>query len=421
MIFNMALPGGGSSPLSFDVVGGSEQPSAPGSGHRLFVKTAVTIPDWSVSAEAPASPGEGTTWFRLALSGDAEINALKEQSLTVALDSCQQYVSGEWINVDAYLWTGSSWVQFGHEITVLFEGTGSDGTSQMANWTVSGWTHGGYGACAAGTVSNTALTVSSSYNGAGSTSDCVVGTASPVDLTKVKLIRFTASVTGAAGGVGIAAATSKSVATRVKTLTVVSTAEATYALDVSDLTGTYYLLFWGGRDSTASAGTLNITKVWYEADRTTEGSESDTGGSTSGDGTEEREETGTFWDDVRYFVKSDFACTCGGAYCDGYNSVEPAEQTVRVLDEIRRRANVPITITSAIRCPTRNAQVGGVSNSLHITGQAVDISAGALYPYELLAIANEVINDLLPSTQGGLGKYSWGIHVDNGPRRGWEG
>ena len=94
---------------------------------------------------------------------------------------------------------------------------------------------------------------------------------------------------------------------------------------------------------------------------------------------------------------------------------------MRVVDEIRRRANVPITITSAIRCPTRNAQVGGVSNSLHLTGQAADLSASSLYPYELLAIANEVVNDLLPGTQGGLGKYSWGIHVDNGPRRGWEG
>lgn len=421
MVFNMALPGGGSTPLSFDVIGGSEQPSSPASGGRIFVKTAVTIPDWSVSAEAPSSPGEGTVWFRLALSGDAEMNALKEQSLTVALDSCQQYVSGEWVNVDAYLWTGSAWVQFGHEIAVLFEGTGSDGTSQKSKWTASGWTHGGYGTCAAGTVSNTALTVASAYSASGTVSDCVVGTASPVDLTKVKLIRFTASVSGYTGSVGIAVAASKSVATRVKSQAVTAAAEATYTLDVSDLTGTYYLIFWGSRSSVDSAGTLTVKKVWYEADRTTEGSESDTGGSTSGDGTEEREETGTFWDDIQYFVKSDFACTCGGAYCDGYNSVEPAEQTVRVLDEIRRRANVPITITSAIRCPTRNAQVGGVANSLHVTGQAVDISASALYPYELLAIATEVVADLLPSTQGGLGKYSWGIHVDNGARRGWEG
>ena len=421
MIFNMVLPGGGSTPLSFDVVSGSEQPSAPGSGNRIFVKTAVKIPDWRVSAEAPASPGEGTVWFRLALSGDAEINALKEQSLTVALDSCQQYVSGAWVNVDAYLWTGSAWVQFGHEITVLFEGTGSDSTSQMANWTTSGWTQGGYGACAAGTVSNTALTVASAYSASGSLSDCVVGTASPVDLTKVKMIRFTASVTGTAGGVGIAIAASKAVATRAKEQVVSSNAEATYTLDVSDLTGTYYLIFFGYRSSVHSAGTLTVSKVWYEADRTTEGDESDTGGSTSGDGTEERPSTGTFWDDIQYFVKSDFACTCGGAYCDGYNYTEPAEQTVRVVDEIRRRANVPITIPSAIRCPTRNAQVGGVSNSLHLTGQAVDLSASSLYPYELLAIANEVVNDLLPGTQGGLGLYSWGIHVDNGTRRGWEG
>lgn len=420
MIFNIALPGAGSSSLSFDVVSGSEKPDG-GSGNRIFVQTFVAVSGWSISVEAPDNPSAGMVWFQLALSGNAKINALKQESLIVALTGCQQYVNDEWINTDAYLWNGTSWIQFGHEITIMFEGTGDDATSQISNWMNSGWTYGGYGSCPGGTISNTVFTVSSAYASSGTQPDCVVGTKQPVDLTKVKLIRFDASASGSTSGIGIGIAASRSVVTKEKELLINTTTATTYTLDVSDLTGSYYIIFFGHRSSVNTAGTLNITKVWCEADRVTEGSESDSGGSTSGDGTEEREPTGTFWDDIKYFTKSDFACTCGGAYCDGYNNTEPAEQTVRVVDEIRRRANVPITINSAIRCSLRNAQVGGVSNSLHLTGQAVDLSSSSLQPYELQSIASEVIKEILPSTQGGIGKYSWGIHVDNGARRTWEG
>lgn len=419
MIFNFSS-GGGSGSLNVKITSGTSLPTS-GSANEIFINTTASVTGWAMQAEAPESPTSGMVWFQSALSGDASMNVLKQNSLLLALTKCQQYINGEWLNVDAYLWTGTEWIQFGHEITVMFEATGDDTTSLVSNWTVSNWTQGGYGTCVSGTASNTGLTASSSYSSSGTKSDCVVGISVPIDLTDVKTISFTASVSGSVGGVGAALSQSKSLTSLSLTTMATAAAETTYTMDVSSLSDSYYLIFFGYRSSVNSAGTITVTKVWYEADKGTEGSETDSGSHTSGDGTEERETTGTFWDEIKYFTKSDFACSCGGAYCDGYNSVEPAEQTVRVVDEIRRRAGSAITITSAIRCPTRNAAVGGVSNSLHITGQAVDISSGTLYPYELQNIANEVMADLLPSTQGGIGKYSWGIHVDNGTKRTWEG
>lgn len=47
-----------------------------------------------------------------------------------------------------------------------------------------------------------------------------------------------------------------------------------------------------------------------------------------------------------------------------------------VLEPIRRAACVPIFITSGYRCPQLNKAVGGVYNSQHILGEAVDFTIG---------------------------------------------
>ncbi len=138
---------------------------------------------------------------------------------------------------------------------------------------------------------------------------------------------------------------------------------------------------------------------------------------TSG-GTETATKTGTFWDDIRYFTRGEFRCQCGGKYCDGFPA-EPAEETVRMADEIRRRAGVPLTVNSGLRCEKHNAAVGGVANSLHRTGQAVDLG-GNISPAKLHEIAAQVQAEKIPG-KGGLGLYSWGVHIDNGKYSRWNG
>lgn len=127
---------------------------------------------------------------------------------------------------------------------------------------------------------------------------------------------------------------------------------------------------------------------------------------------------GAFWDDIQFFTRAEFKCQCGGKYCNGFPA-EPVEETVRMADEIRRRAGVPLNVNSGVRCKRHNAEVGGVSNSLHTTGQAVDLS-GAISPAKLYAIAQEVQAEKIPG-RGGLGLYGWGIHEDNGKYSRWNG
>ena len=115
---------------------------------------------------------------------------------------------------------------------------------------------------------------------------------------------------------------------------------------------------------------------------------------------------GTLWDEIKYFKKSEFSCKCG-KYCNGY----PAEidmNMVKIADKIREKIGKPITINSGLRCKTHNENVGGVSNSQHLYGNAADLGLPAgCTPAQMASIAEEIIGDT-----GGIGIYSWGIHID---------
>ena len=125
--------------------------------------------------------------------------------------------------------------------------------------------------------------------------------------------------------------------------------------------------------------------------------------------------TGTFWDEIAFFEREEFRCQCGGKYCNGFPT-EPHEATVRFADAIRRRVGKPIPVNSGLRCPTWNSIQGGVANSNHMTGGAVDLGCPAgVTPVEMWDAAAEVMGNT-----GGIGIYDWGIHIDDGVYSRWD-
>ena len=93
-------------------------------------------------------------------------------------------------------------------------------------------------------------------------------------------------------------------------------------------------------------------------------------------------ETGDWWEDIRYFKRSEFACKCGR--CGGFPT-EPQEAMVRIADQIRGHFGSPAHIVSGLRCPTHNKAVGGKSNSQHMYGEACDIRVDGVGWEQLLA------------------------------------
>jgi hypothetical protein len=71
------------------------------------------------------------------------------------------------------------------------------------------------------------------------------------------------------------------------------------------------------------------------------------------------------------FARYEFGCDCGGKYCNGF-PVDINMDLVRKMQQMRDILKVPIIITSGVRCERRNAEVGGVPNSKHKKGLAVD-------------------------------------------------
>lgn len=96
------------------------------------------------------------------------------------------------------------------------------------------------------------------------------------------------------------------------------------------------------------------------------------------------QDKGDFWDDIKYFSKSEFTCHCGGKYCNGFPA-NPKEKLIRVADAVRESLGAPASVSSGVRCTQHNSSVGGVSNSRHLTGRAMDFCVSGKTAAQLLA------------------------------------
>lgn len=96
-----------------------------------------------------------------------------------------------------------------------------------------------------------------------------------------------------------------------------------------------------------------------------------------------KEETGSFWEEIEYFGPQEVACKCG-TYCDGFPH-EMQKLTMQIIDRARKHFGHPIVIISGLRCPQHNANVGGVKNSQHMFGEALDVYFYGVAPGTALA------------------------------------
>lgn len=81
---------------------------------------------------------------------------------------------------------------------------------------------------------------------------------------------------------------------------------------------------------------------------------------------QEAVQSGDFWSGIKYFKKEEFRCRCG---C-GADTME--KKLILEAEDVRVHFGAPVTVSSGRRCANHNARVGGVSNSRHLKGKAMD-------------------------------------------------
>ena len=104
------------------------------------------------------------------------------------------------------------------------------------------------------------------------------------------------------------------------------------------------------------------------------------------DGMPEQQTETDFWEGLRYWNREEFRCKCGGKYCNGFPT-EPSEDLVRLAEDLRHKAGRPAHASSGLRCTVWNQIQGGVANSRHLSGKALDFSIEGMTGNQLLSLA----------------------------------
>lgn len=103
-------------------------------------------------------------------------------------------------------------------------------------------------------------------------------------------------------------------------------------------------------------------------------------------------ERGTFWEHIKYWTREEFRCRCREYYplpfCGGF-PVEPDQTLVELVDDIREKAGRPGHRSSGIRCQIHNSRSGGVANSKHLQGKALDFYIEGMSGAQLLALCQD--------------------------------
>lgn len=100
--------------------------------------------------------------------------------------------------------------------------------------------------------------------------------------------------------------------------------------------------------------------------------------------------TDDFWDGIKYWTRDEFKCRCGeyhAPYCNGF-PVEPDHTLVLLADNVREHFGRPGHRSSGIRCVQHNADSGGVYNSRHLLGKALDFRIEGHTAAQILAYVN---------------------------------
>lgn len=232
--------GGGGANLNFKVVG-NPKPTSPRE-NTIWIDTDEKITSWIFSATAPENPSDGMVWISTGTSRTVEFNALKKNGIQVYPLSAKQYVSGAWVDVTAMSYQGGEWVDW---FLYLIK----DSQILTGDWVAEARTQNASGAGSRKpTISITEGSIKFGYDST-SASGGIVRAPDKINLTGKNKLILLCDATGRDGNEFLKLNVWSEMGTYentncVATATIRTGSEQEIELDVSGLTGSYYIGFF---------------------------------------------------------------------------------------------------------------------------------------------------------------------------------
>lgn len=240
MIFNMSGGGGSGGGLNFAIVGGLTQPVSP-KENTIWVNTDTTITSWVFAPEAPTNPEGGMIFFKTDKTSPVGFNALRKNEIAVLPTSAQQYIGGQWKNMEAYAFIGGTWVPFSW-VGVFLYNRGNSFNSVTGGWTP--WFSDG------GSFTANQYSLDFSYSHTNGGTGAALATAMKIDLSNVKNIVVSLKDLVTTNNVQFVVAVTDSKKNDNHTLSSQNIASTSIKsgdvakLDVSTLAGAYYVVLF---------------------------------------------------------------------------------------------------------------------------------------------------------------------------------
>lgn len=248
------LGGGGSSGgLNVTLIASTTQPNNPAE-NTIWINSAVAINGWAFASAAPTGAQDGAVWIQTTTDSTVAFNAAKKGVLMVYPLMCKQRISGAWTEVTAKSYIDGEWRDW---LVYLYspgnpheELTGGwEGKAHRRQDTVDGWTVGSAApTITQGTDYMTVTLVASGYNNLSGSARTV----NKVDLTNFNQIVFNLTFPGST--VYVYVTQSETGYDAVKSVAVTGGTNKVAVLDVSDLSGEYYV----GINLLAASSTVTV-------------------------------------------------------------------------------------------------------------------------------------------------------------------
>lgn len=247
---------GGGAALTYKVVGGTAEPANP-KENMIWINTDKAITSHVFSATEPGKPANGMVWFKVGSSSPVGFSATRRNPVMVYPVSAKQYDNSAWVSVTAKSYVNEAWKDW---MVYLFQ----SGEGNAADFETAVYSEN-YGTAE---ITDEHIRFSQSYG------ECLLGfqKKEKVDLTYVNTIYFEVDCTANHHQFYLGVSKSSLLemlaidATLAASALPTSDGKQTCSLDVSGLSGEYYI---GGRTNSGQYADnygktdVLVTNIWY--------------------------------------------------------------------------------------------------------------------------------------------------------------